>query len=215
MCFLGHFGNRVHEDSSLPFGFSHYVASTTRVGLEGHSVNELFVGADPETQQCTATACWVGCIISGNPSFGSSRGSLLGAWTSLAPLLCSACWYMSARPSLAVPASWRRNRDLCVFSVVLSLSLSVRVAPHVCYAHAQTAFAPALCWTVEPDLLGMHDGSTRPQFCHVGMFAVVRCVFDEFFSTMLFSLTLRTVVCWSFPGLASVTFVCRSFPTLR
>ena len=31
-----------------------------------------------------------------------------------ASLLCSACWYTSACPSLAVPASWRKNRDLCV-----------------------------------------------------------------------------------------------------
>ena len=39
--FWGHFGNRVHEDSSQ------------RVfGLQGHSVTELNVGAHPETQRC-------------------------------------------------------------------------------------------------------------------------------------------------------------------
>ena len=52
----------------------------------------------------------------GLPS-GHFAGSWLGAWTSVAPLLCSAWLDMSARPSLAVPASWRRNRDLCFFSL--------------------------------------------------------------------------------------------------
>ena len=35
--------------SSLPV-----CCSTTRVGLQGHCVNELYIGADPETQRCTA-----------------------------------------------------------------------------------------------------------------------------------------------------------------
>ena len=87
-------------------------------GLQGHSVNELHVGADPEIQRCTAPVRprpvgWAAPFRAVLPS-GHFAGSWMGAWTSLAPLLCSSCLYMSARPSLAVPASWRRNRDLCV-----------------------------------------------------------------------------------------------------
>ena len=52
----------------------------------------------------------------------------------------------------------RSLRFLCCSVLVF---FSFRVAPHVCYAHAQAAFAPTLCWTGVPDLLGMHDGSSR------------------------------------------------------
>ena len=44
----------VHEEFPFFFDLSQFCAATTRVGLQGHSVDELFIGADPEIQRCIA-----------------------------------------------------------------------------------------------------------------------------------------------------------------
>ena len=109
------------------------------------------------------TACRMDRAISGSFSFGSCRGSGLKAWTSFAPLLCSACrhgsslwqaaisassapcWTMSMGLSREVPTSCRRIRGLCV-SLLLCPCLFL---PARCFfSHVPLDWSVVvICWT--------------------------------------------------------------------
>ena len=97
------------------FGSSISVLRQRGFGLQDHCVIVLFVGAYPETCRCAVTQRCIAPVrprlggwapaISGSSSFGSHCGSWLCALAPLMSLICSACWHMSARPSLVVSAS--------------------------------------------------------------------------------------------------------------